>query len=144
MSAAVLLPTDTVGSLDNSSFMELEPMQNDGIVHVVIMALMATQSGKLAAAILGTLLAFLLIAASLSPKLDHDEPAVLKPRVPLVGHIYGVMVGQTGYLLGLLLVPAFPDMSLSLLMRSPVASHKLQPLRFQWPTARCTPSSPQT
>jgi hypothetical protein len=48
------------------------------------------------AAVLGSLLAMLLLASHVSPKVDKGEPKMLNPQVPLIGHIYGVMVGQTG------------------------------------------------
>jgi hypothetical protein len=54
------------------------------------------------AAVLGTLLGIFLLASHVSPKVDNGEPKLLNPRVPLIGHIYGVMVGQTGYLVKLL------------------------------------------
>jgi hypothetical protein len=103
MSAVVLSPVEAVGSVHgNTSVTMPESLQSSGLVSIVIHGVVGTQGGMLSAAVLGTLLAFFLLAAHVSPKVDNGEPTMLKPRVPLVGHIYGVMVGQTGYLLGLL------------------------------------------
>ena len=103
MSAAILFPMDSVGSSNyTSNFTMLAVKQCHGIACVVIDTVMATQSGKVSAAVLGALFAILLVVTALGPKLDHEEPTILKPRVPLIGHIYGLIFGQTGYLLALL------------------------------------------
>ncbi len=103
MSAAILFPMDSVGSSNyTSNFTTPDARQCHGIACVVIETVMASQRGKVSAAILGAMFAILLVAAALAPKLDNDEPTILKPRVPLIGHMYGLMVGQTAYLLGLL------------------------------------------
>ncbi len=94
---------DSVGPSNyTSNFTAPEAGQCHGIACLVIDTVMASQRGKVSAAILGALLALILVAAALAPKLDHEEPKILKPRVPLIGHIYGLMVGQTAYLVGLL------------------------------------------
>lgn len=101
--SVLLLPINYVGSV-NHSISSPAPVlaQHHGLAHNIINTVMATQSGKVSAAVLGTMLALLVVATSLSPKVAHEEPTMLKPRVPLIGHIYGLMVGQMGYLLGLL------------------------------------------
>ena len=85
-----------------SNFTLLDVRKCHGVACVVIDTVMATQSGRVSAAVLGALFAILVVAAGLVPKLDHEEPTMLKPRVPLIGHVYGLIFGQTGYLLGLL------------------------------------------
>lgn len=103
MSAAVFSPVEAVGSgYDNTSITMPESLQSSGLVSIVISGVVGSQGGMLLAVVLGTLWAMFLLAAHVSPKVDDGEPTMVKPRVPLIGHIYGVIVGQTGYLLGLL------------------------------------------
>lgn len=33
----------------------------------------------------------------LSPRLDPDEPPLIKPTIPLIGHIIGLLWHQNGY-----------------------------------------------
>jgi hypothetical protein len=103
MSAAVLSPVEAVGlAHDNTSVTMPDSLQSSGLVSIVIHGVVGTQGGMWSAAVLGTLLAMFLLASHVSPTIDNGEPKMLNPRVPLIGHIYGVMVGQTGYLVKLL------------------------------------------
>jgi len=39
-----------------------------------------------------------LVVASKMGELDVDEPILLKPRFPLIGHLYGMLRWQVGYM----------------------------------------------
>lgn len=39
-----------------------------------------------------------LVAASMMGELDVDEPILLKPRFPLIGHLFGMLRWQVGYM----------------------------------------------
>ncbi len=37
------------------------------------------------------------IATIVTPKLDPQEPPLIAPRLPLVGHLLGLMINRVGY-----------------------------------------------
>ncbi len=48
--------------------------------------------------VLGGAIVFLfLIDILLTPRLDLNEPYLLKPKIPLIGHIIGIIGHQTDY-----------------------------------------------
>jgi hypothetical protein len=48
-------------------------------------------------ALLGFGLAFMLAISKLRVALDPKEPPLLKPRVPIIGHVLGVLMGRIEY-----------------------------------------------
>jgi hypothetical protein len=90
-------------SYDNQTTHWMETPEN-GVMRGIIEAAFTTQTGRLSTSVVAIFLALWVLATVVSPKLGQDEPHLLSPRVPLVGHIYGIMMGQTGYLMGLLYV----------------------------------------
>ena len=47
--------------------------------------------------IAGATVAFVLLLGLVSPRLDAQEPPLLKPSIPLIGHMIGLMKHQSQY-----------------------------------------------
>ena len=68
-----------------------------GLVQAVLHTLLLTRGGQT----LGACLVLCYLLSRLSPRLRPLEPPILKPRIPLIGHILGVTIQQTEYLMTL-------------------------------------------
>lgn len=47
---------------------------------------------------IAVVLAMSLVVASKMGELDAKEPPLLKPRIPLIGHLFGMLRWQVGYM----------------------------------------------
>lgn len=65
----------------------------DQVITLLKSALLSTTSLVLGAAVIVVLFADVL----LTPRLDSNEPPLLKPSIPLIGHIIGIIRYQNEY-----------------------------------------------
>ncbi|ORY62501.1 cytochrome P450 [Pseudomassariella vexata] len=63
----------------------------------VLETMMTTGAGKISTIVLASIVALFLLDQFFTAKVDPQEPPLLKPRFPLIGHLVGMMLGQQSY-----------------------------------------------
>ena len=71
------------------------PASQDGFLSQLASTVMEEPTAM--ALVIGGLIALYLLNVLTTPRLDAREPPLLKPAVPLVGHIIGLLRHQSGY-----------------------------------------------